>query len=183
MKLSSLAPLLLAASLAACDSNGTDPDDLSYGRFDGRITGDVSISIDGEAYSYNTPNFGQDEVVMVDNSEGVLLDVYHVTDDFVEGTSSVNDWAGGEGGVLGVLYVQDLDRYFASTDGTIRITEIDDDGVTGEVDFTAIEIDPETDEPLFDEIRVVAAFRARYDGSSAGTTRIREIRSTVHRNR
>jgi hypothetical protein len=182
MKLTRLAPLLVAAALAACDSNGTtDPDDLSFGRFDGSVRGDVSAGIEGEAYSYNTPTFGQDEVVLVDEGEGILVDIYHSTDDLSEGTSSINDWTRGDGGVLAVVYMEDGGRYFVSVDGTLRLTDVHGDGVTGRAEFLAVEVDPDTEEVLSDEIEVDVAFRAAYDGEITGARRATGIRSLRQR--
>lgn len=184
MKLTRLAPLLVAAALAACDSGGTDPGDLSFGRFDGNLRGDVSTGVEGQAYSYNTPGYGQDEVVLVDESEGVLVDIYHNTDDFLEGTSNIGDWTQGDAGVLAIVYLEELGgRYFVSVDGTLRLTDVDGDGVTGEAEFVAVEVDPDTEEVLSDEVEVTVAFRAAYDGEVTGARRAAEVRRAVVRRR
>lgn len=183
MKLIRLKPLLLAAALAACDSGGggTDPDDLAFGRFDGSLNGDVSTGIDGQAFSYNTPNFGQDEILLVDNTERVVVDIWHSTSDFTAGTESINDWLADDDGLLAVVYLETGNRYFVSVDGTLRITDIDADGVTGEAEFLAVEVDPDTQEELGNEITVDAAFRTRYDGEVTGALRATSIRATIRR--
>ena len=161
MKLTRISALLVAAilPLAACDS-GTDPDDLDFGEFRGDVSGEFSARLDGTANSGNTPGFGQDQILLSDASEGVEIIIFHQDDEFIQGTESVG--ADDEVGVTAAIFFEDAGRAFLATSGTIRIDEVDSDGVRGTIEFNAVEFDIGTGQTLVDRVSVDAVFNTDY---------------------
>lgn len=162
MKLTRIAPLLVAAllPLAACDS-GTDSDDLDFGEFRGRVTGEFTANLEGSARSGNTPGFGQDQVLLTDLGENVEIIIFHQDDEFIEGTEALaglND----DTGVTAAIFFGDEQRAFIATGGTIDIDDVTSDGVRGEIRFDAIEFDLNTEQILTDRVTVDVAFNADY---------------------
>jgi hypothetical protein len=166
VKLTRISALLVAAllPLAACDS-GTDPDDLDFGEFEGRVTGELSANLNGTASSGITPGFlgGQDQILLSDASENVDIIIFHQDDEFIEGVESVGP--DDEVGVTAAILFGDVGRAFLATSGSIDIDEITTSGILGSIDFSAVEFDLNTGQTLTDRVSVDVAFNTDFSTS------------------
>lgn len=149
-------------ALAACNDSGTDPSDLERGDFEGTVRGEFSMSIDGTAESGNTPGFGQDQIVLTDAAEDVTVFALHLDDEFSEGREALADIDDTQGIGAGVIIGN---RLFIADSGTMDIDDLSSAGIRGTLEFTAIEVDPQTEEILDDEVTVDVVFNTDYDSN------------------
>ena len=180
MKLPRISALfvLATAALAACGDGGTDVDDLTRGEFEGRVTGEFSQSLSGDAISDFDPSFG-DQILLSDLDAEIFI--AQLDDQFFEGRRSLANGTNPSvtQGVVAFIFFSDTQRLFIAESGTIDIENITSAGIEGTVDFQAVEVDPETFAVLVDEVSVEAAFRtddspgALSSRSPAGALRFR----------
>lgn len=178
-------PVLFACAtlaLTACsDDGGTNPRDLDRGEFRGTVRGDISASLDGDAFSGDSPNFSlQDEIVLEDVQEGITIGVAHVTDSFTEGRESLVHAINDDDGPYAFIIFEDEQRVFISTRGSgfIDVDEVTTSGIKGTLEFTAREVNINTGQPITGEVRVDVTFSTEYDTDCCG---ILENRSPLTR--
>jgi hypothetical protein len=151
-------------ALAAC-GDGTGPGSLDRGEFQGDIKGEYRASLSGEAESGNTVGFDQDQLLLVDESEDVVVFAFHQDEVFTEGVEQLADVDENFGIWAGVLVDG---REFWAEGGTMDIDDISENGIRGSMRFTAVEIDRDAAQILTDEVTVDVDFNARYDNSCCG---------------
>ena len=158
MKTLRASALLLAATLAAaCGDGGTGASDRD--RFEGLVTGDISASLQGSAVSEFDPAFG-DQILLTDFDAQVEVLIVNLDADFVEGTQTLPDATDPalNTGVIAFIYFATADRLFLSEGGLIELNDVTSAGIRGAIDFDAVEVDPDTFDPMFDQVRVQATF-------------------------
>ena len=156
------AVVMLASGLAACDSNSTGIDDVRTGRFEGRVSGEVSSQMDGIASSGESQQGFHDLIYLQDASRGAQLLIFHTDDEFTEGREGIasNVDLAYDNGIVAEILVNG--RYFIATDGEVDIDDASSGGIDGTARFTAVELD-EFDEPVFgSEVTVNVAFRTEF---------------------
>lgn len=139
LKIRVLAALVSALSLAACDGDGLGPGDLNVGRFDGEISGALDGRITGEALSGSTEPGFHDLIVLTDYASGIEVTIFHVDDEFFEGTHSIGD--GFEDEVIASVEILETGEFFDSRSGTLRINDADGAGILGSARFSAESVD------------------------------------------
>lgn len=167
-------PVLFAfatLALAACnDDGGTNPRDLDRGEFRGTVRGDLSLNLDGDALSGDSPGFSfQDEIVLEDLQEGVTILVGHNDASFTEGRENLVHFTA-NAGPFAVIVFEDEQRAFVSTGGSgfIDVDEVTTGGIVGTLEFTANEVDFDTGQPLGGDVQVDVAFSTDYDPDCCG---------------
>lgn len=138
LKISVLA-LVSALSLTACDDdNGTGPDDLRRGQFEGEISGSMDVDVRGDAesgFAFNEQF--HDLIVLTDLQRNIQVSIFESEDEFVEGRFQIDDETDPSSGII--AFVQDLDtgKFFNSVSGTLDIDDVTSNGIRGSARFTA----------------------------------------------
>jgi len=167
--------LFASLALAACsDDNGVNPGDLDRGDFEGTVRGEFSADVNGSAESGNTPGFGQDQILLTDVSEETIIFVAHSDDEFTEGRESLAGITDDSGIFAGIVVGN---RVFFADGGTLDIDDVSSGGIEGTVEFTAIEVNPNTQQILDDEVTVDVAFNTDYDSTCCGLFNVGSVRS------
>ena len=138
LKISALA-LVSALSLAACDDdNGTGPDDLRRGQFQGQISGSLDTDIRGDAESgFAISQQFHDLILLTDLQRNIQVGIFDSEDEFAEGRFGIDDENDASSRII--AWVQDLDTgdFFNSVSGTLDIDDVTSNGIRGSANFTA----------------------------------------------
>ncbi|CAA9313064.1 MAG: hypothetical protein AVDCRST_MAG89-1250 [uncultured Gemmatimonadetes bacterium] len=156
----------LRLALAACDRGSTSVEDVRPGEFEGDVSGDVSASLRGDAYSGSSIGDYHDVIVLNDPSEGAEVVFYYTDDEFArEGSLSIRNNIDLEyaNGVVAQIEVDG--RFFVATSGTMNLRDVTVDNVDGTARFRAVELDQFDDPISGSEVIVDVAFRADYAGA------------------
>lgn len=157
----SAAALVSALSLTACDSdNGTGPDDLRRGQFEGEISGSLDIDMQGDAESgFAFSQQFHDLIVLTDFQRNIQVGIFESEGEFVEGRFRIDDE--NDPSYRIIAWVQDLDtgEFFNSVSGTLDVDDVTSSGIRGSAVFTA-----ESEDVPGDLVTVDVVFNTDYQG-------------------
>ena len=147
-----LLPLILAATvlLSACDSNDDADDSLAPGRFEAEVSGSLEMDLDGlagfatETDSTEGPVFSialidpesQNSVILVGRGQPAKR-TYTLT--------SPDDEEAESGALFFVSISEDEGEFYASTGGSLTLTDVSSSRLQGRFSFTAVNAFDEDD--------------------------------------
>lgn len=138
LKISALA-LFSVLSFAACgDDGGTGPGGLREGRFEGDVSGELDIRLDGQAESGDYFNSGDhDVIVLYDAERNIEIGIRDTEGEFNTGRRTIENEDDFDSRYVAYLIDYDTNDSYGSVSGTLDLDRVTSGGVEGAARFTA----------------------------------------------